>query len=68
MSKTMTLQDFLTHAEIDKAVRLGDRVKVRDQIIAPNMARINAQLGQENDPDYLAFAVEYIMKKAKKWA
>ena len=38
-----------------------DRKRIRDEIIKPNIDRINKALGQENDPDYLAYAVEYSM-------
>jgi hypothetical protein len=65
--KTMTLPDFLTANEIALAVTLKDRVLVRDEIIKPNMTRINAALGQENDADYLAYAVEYVMNQMGYW-
>ena len=63
----MTLPQILTRAEIKKAIRLKDRIAVRDQIIIPNMARINRSLGQENNPDYLAYAVEYVLTSAGEW-
>ena len=66
--KTMNLGDILTDDEINRAILLRNRKDVRDQLIRPNMGRINASLGQENDADYLSFAVEYVMKKAGKWA
>lgn len=55
----ITLAEMLTDAELVLAVRLNDREKIRDQIIKPNIERINKSLGQENDPDYLAYAVSY---------
>jgi hypothetical protein len=65
--KTITIDQFLTESELRLAVRLKDRIKVRDQILIPNMARINRVLGQENDADYLAFCVAYVMVKAGEW-
>ena len=67
MPKTVSLSDFLTEAEIRKAVRLyrqhgpsGALNKVlTEEIISPNITRINKALGQENDPRYLAYAIEY---------
>ena len=56
-----TLGEMLTEAEILLAVKLNDRQKIRDQIIKPNIDRINETLGQENDPDYLAYAVAYAL-------
>jgi hypothetical protein len=55
----ITLGQMLTDEELLLAVRLNDRQKIRDQIIKPNIERINKSLGQENDPDYLAYAVSY---------
>lgn len=65
--KTVTLHDFLTEDEIQAAIQLCDRKKVRDEIIVPNMARINEALGQENDADYLALMVEYVFVRAEVW-
>jgi phosphatidylserine/phosphatidylglycerophosphate/cardiolipin synthase-like enzyme len=65
--RQITLYDFLTDDEIAQAVELRDRKAVRDQIIVPNMERINAALGQENDADYLAYAVEYVMQASGRW-
>ena len=55
----VTLGDFLTDAELLQAITLADRRKIRDLLIQPNIERINQALGQENDPDYLAYAVVY---------
>lgn len=65
MQKTnhVTLADFLTEDQIGHAVKLYeahgmDAVgKIRVEVIEPNMAAINAKLGQENDARYLAYAV-----------
>ena len=55
----VTLGDFLTDAELLQAISLADRRQIRDLIIQPNIERINQALGQENDPDYLSYAVVY---------
>ena len=65
--RTLTLYDFLTDREVKRAIKLGNRVKVRDELIIPNMERINKALGQENDPDYLSYAVEYVMTTSGTW-
>ena len=63
--KTMTLPQFLTDEQIAHAVKLYeahgmDAVgKIRTEVIEPNMAAINARIGQENDARYLAYAVVY---------
>jgi hypothetical protein len=68
MPKQMTIADFLTDQEIQKAMRLyrtaapGTFAKrCAEEIITPNMERINASLGQDNDPTYLAYCVEYVL-------
>ena len=70
--KTMTLPQFLTDDQIAEAIRLyethGDRAveQIRQHVIEPNMEAINAKLGQENDPQYLAYAVVYVFTKAQE--
>lgn len=72
--KTMCLDDFLTRKEIARAQALyratsegpeGYARLVCAELIRPNIARINAALGQPNDPMYLAYAVEYAMRQAR---
>jgi len=68
----VTLNQFLSDREIRHAVKLfrelgsGGRFihAVEENIIRPNLDRINAALGQENDPTYLAYAIEYVLTKA----
>jgi len=63
--KHISIGEFLTEEEIAhvKTVweRTGDTSEfvevVQREVIQPNMARINATLGQENDARYLAYAV-----------
>lgn len=70
--KTITINQFLTDAEIAQAAKLYEELKdtgrfaatVDEKIITPNIARINTALGQENDPRYLAYCVEYVMMQA----
>lgn len=70
MARKVTLNEFLTPEEIQKAQELFAahaatptrfHKECVDKIIRPNLKRINASLGQKNDPDYLAYAVEYVL-------
>lgn len=68
--KTISLTDFLTKKEIDLALRLYKTAApgtfnktIVPKIIEPNLARINAALGQENDPRYLGYMVEYVFSR-----
>ena len=68
--KDVKIADFLTKAEIEKAKSLYIKHKPHllcsilvDKIIGPNLQRINESLGQENDPRFLAYAVEYTFLK-----
>jgi len=63
MVKQVGIVDFLTEEEIARAGELGKAVDIEREIIRPNIDRINAALGQENDPMYLAYAVEYVLSK-----
>lgn len=69
--KFITIDQFLTRDEIERAFRLYRSLKgtgkfastVDEEIIAPNMERINKALGQKNDSRYLAYVVEFAMDK-----
>jgi hypothetical protein len=68
----MTLPQFLTDGQIAKAAKLWathgmDAVaKIQAQVIEPNMAAINAKLGQDNDARFLAYAVVYAFSQAEE--
>jgi hypothetical protein len=71
--KTITLPEFLTDGQIDKAVRLYEAhghwdsvAKIQAQVIEPNMAAINVKIGQENDARYLAYAVVHVLSQRKE--
>ena len=74
MAKTATLHDFLTDDEIARAHALWLQLKdtgtyaaaVERDIITPNLARINAALGQENNARYLAYATEFVFMAAAR--
>lgn len=61
--RTMVLTDFLTSAEIKRAMKLKRAQDINAEIITPNIERINKAIGQENEPMYLAYAVEYVVSK-----
>jgi hypothetical protein len=69
ITKTITLPQFLTEAQIAEAAALYEAYgmdavsQIRTQVIQPNMATINAKLGQENDASYLAYAVVYVLSQ-----
>lgn len=63
--KHATLPDFLTDAQIMQCIDLfPSRQAIRDLIIIPNLETINRKLGQENDADYLAYAIVYVLGSA----
>lgn len=63
MSHMVMLGQFLTATQLRLAQKLfPNREAIRDQIILPNLAEINTKLGQENDPDYLSYLVEYAIQ------
>lgn len=66
-ARNTTLSDFLSDDEIAKCAELKDTTAVREQIIEPNLERINKALGQENDARYLAYAVEHVMRSGGAW-
>ena len=67
--KTVTIREFLTSDEVDKAVHLytynrpAFHNRCRDEVIKPVIGRINTALGQENDPDHLVYAIETVLSR-----
>lgn len=66
MYPKITIDQFLTPAQIKLSANLKTARAICDQVITPNIATINQKLGQENDPMYLAYAVEYVLSLARK--
>ena len=81
MEKKISLQDFLTAEQITRCAQLYKTHLVRtftkqstdpfakvicNLVIKPNIIAINEKLGQENDPMFLAYAIEYIFNEASK--
>jgi hypothetical protein len=70
--KYFTLPDILTDVQIAHALRLYkahgmDAVtKIQVEVIEPNIAAINAKLGQENSSRYLAYAVMHVFSEVEK--
>jgi hypothetical protein len=79
--KNATLKDFLTDAQIAECIKIYERSRGRgdpehgfrgpalsicEEIIKPNLKAINEKLGQENDPRYLAYVVEYALLAASR--
>jgi len=64
MGRTTKISDFLTRAQINQAIRIGTNHKrLLDELVMPNMAQINNALGQENDPGFIAYAIEYVLAR-----
>lgn len=70
LKKTIFVSEILTKVELKAAKKLYDSTDIHkfakecsNQIISPVIGRINKQLGQDNDPTWLAYAVEYTFLK-----
>jgi hypothetical protein len=65
-----TLADILTPEELAQCRRIyrdnptSPARTISEQVIQPALPRINKTLGQENDPMYLAYAVEHVLREA----
>lgn len=51
--KNVKIGDFLTAEQIKKCAELRTAAAICEQVTKPNIAAINAKLGQENDPNIL---------------
>ena len=67
--KQASLSDFLMSDQIDKALCIwrednaNFHKRVVDEIIMPALPDINRKLGQENNADFLAYAMEYVFNQ-----
>ena len=71
--RKISIDSFLFYHEVQQAIQLYHIAepgtfarRCADEIIRPNLQRINATLGQENDPLYLAYVVEYTFIQTRK--
>ena len=69
----ITLPDFLTEEQIKEAMKLYEKAKpgtfasqCAKKIIEPNLEVINKKLGQDNDPKFLGYAVEYVFNMSRQ--
>ena len=63
--QNLSLKDFLTETDIQQCMGLFSAQDICAQVITPNIDRINATLGQKNDPMVLAYAVLYAKTHSK---
>lgn len=60
--KTIAIGDMLTDEQIQRCCALyPSRERILEEVVKPNMAEINRKLGQENDPNYLSYAIVYVL-------
>lgn len=72
--KLVTIGEFLTEQQLQRAIELfeayrekaplhGFAQQLATEVIEPSLEDINRKLGQENDPMFLAYMVEYALRK-----
>lgn len=71
-AKTLPVGAILTQKEMKEALKLYDTAenhtfaeRCSAEIIRPVLDRINEATGQENDPIYLAYTIEYAIMKSR---
>lgn len=71
-AKTVPIGSILTQKEMNEALKLYDTAenhtladRCATEIVGPVIARINSDTGQENDPKYLAYCIEYSIMKSR---
>lgn len=63
--KLFAVGDLLTNEEAESALMLfvddplGFHKKFRDEFVVPNLERFKELKGQDNDPDYIAYAIGF---------
>ena len=68
--REMKINDFMTDDMVDEAIRLYRTSRSRHlalvELLKPHMADIDRKVGQKNDVNYLAYAVEYAISVAEE--
>ena len=75
--KSVRITDFLNEEQWERAVAIWNELlknprppsfaqRVCDEITAPNIAEINRMIGQENEPKFLAYFIEYIFIQSSR--
>lgn len=71
MPKALPIGQILTQEEMKEALNLYEKAennrfaeRCAAEIIRPVIDRINRDSGQENDPVYLAYCIEYAILKS----
>jgi len=72
MSREITLGLAFTDEELVAAIRIMEddpehfHERCRDEIVKPSLERINITLQQDNDPDWLAYFLEYALTETQR--
>lgn len=64
---TLTLPDFLTEQQLNRAMQCKSAREVCEKVIQPDLEHIAAKIGQECDAMYLAYMIEHIFHLAGIW-
>lgn len=61
--KSVKIGDLFTDSEVRQAAKCKSAREIADKVITPIIGRVNAAAGQECDPMYLAYALEYAISQ-----
>jgi hypothetical protein len=71
--RTIQITDVFTDEQIEAAVELYEscspgtfNAAVVEKIVQPALSRINQVTGQENDPKYWGYALEYAITQSRR--
>ena len=67
LRETVTLGDFLTKDQITVALSLyPDATAIRERLVDPGLAEINAKLGHDADPSFLTSVILFAVERARE--
>ena len=64
--KTITIGDLFTKEMIQAASQCKNTDEIKQKVIIPNMRTINKATGQDNDPGYMTYLMEYALSRLEK--
>lgn len=64
-NKEISALEVFTEAMFSEAKKCQGTTEIQTRVIEPNMEHINKVTGQENDPRYWAYAMEFTLNQIK---
>ena len=63
--RTIQVSDYFSDFQLKLASKCENVTEICEKVVKPHLAEINRINGQENDPKYWAYALQYVLSQVK---